>query len=249
MNRPKIICHMMASVDGRIVVQQWTTPSGTDKSNLVKSYGMIHTEVMAEAIIEGRKTVQEDFVHGMFEYEKHSPASEFITHKANHTSQRFFVVVDPQGKIFYEVNNIRGNDVITVLSEQVSDEYLSHLREKEISYLFAGSDGRDMEKMLEILKQDFYIETALLQGGGIINGAFLKAGLIDELSLMIYPGIDGLAGSAAVFDFFEESDRQYIKDQSLELTSCRSLDNGVVWLSYRIHTQTCLAKTDAETIN
>lgn len=234
MNRPKIICHMMASVDGRIVVQQWTAPSGTDKSNLVKSYGMIHTEVMAGAIIEGCKTVQEDFVHGVFDYKKYPAASEFETYKANHTSQRFFVVVDPQGKILYEENNIRGNDVIAVLSEQVSDGYLSHLREKGISYLFAGSDGRDLEKMLEILKGDFSIETVLLQGGGIINGAFLKAGLIDELSLMIYPGIDGLAGSAAVFDLFGERDRQYIKDQSFELVSCRSLDNGVVWLSYRI---------------
>lgn len=235
MNRPKVICHMMASVDGRIVVQQWTSPSGTDKGNLVKSYGMINTQLAAEAIIEGRKTVQEDFVHGTFNYEKYPAASEFKTHKANHTSQRFFVVVDPQGKILYEENNIRGNDVIAVLSEQVSDEYLSHLREKGISYLFAGNDGRDLQKMLEILKEDFSIQTALLQGGGIINGAFLKAGLIDELSLMIYPGIDGLASSAAVFDFFEKEDRRFLKDQSLELASCQSLDNGVVWLCYRIN--------------
>lgn len=235
MNRPKVICHMMASVDGRIVVQQWTSPSGTDKGSLVKSYGMINSEVTVGAIIEGRKTVQEDFVHGVFDYEKYSPASKFETYKSDHTSERFFVVVDPQGKIFYEENNIRGNDVIAVLSEQVSDEYLSHLREKGISYLFAGSDGKDLQKMLEVLKKDFSVETALLQGGGIINGAFLKAGLIDELSLMIYPGIDGLAGSAAVFDFFEKEDRRFLKYQSLELASCQSLDNGVVWLNYRIN--------------
>lgn len=86
-----------------------------------------------------------------------------------------------------------------------------------------------------MLKEDFSIETALLQGGGVINGAFLKAGLIDELSLMIYPGIDGLAGSPAVFDFFEKEDRRFLKDQSLELASCQSLDNGVVWLNYRIN--------------
>lgn len=235
MNRPKVICHMMASVDGRIVVQQWTAPSGTDKGNLVKSYGMINTQLAAEAIIEGRKTVQEDFVHGTFDYEKYPAASEFKTHKVSHTSERFFVVVDPQGKISYEENNIRENDVIAVLSEQVSDEYLSHLREKGVSYLFAGSDGRDLQKMLEVLKEDFSVETALLQGGGIINGAFLKAGMIDELSLMIYPGIDGLAGSASVFDFFEEEDRHFLTNQSLELVSCQPLDNGVVWLNYRLN--------------
>lgn len=234
MNRPYVICHMMMSTDGRIVIDNWTTPSGNEKNDLVKNYSLIHKEVVAEAIIEGRKTVQGDFVQTFFEYNKYPPAKDFKTHIATQASARYFVVVDPQGKIKYEENKIRGNDIICVLGEQVSDEYLTHLKEKGISYLFAGTEGRDMDKALQTLKEVLGIETLLLQGGGLINGSFLKAGLIDELSLMIYPGIDGLAGTPALFDYPDENEKGILKKQSLKLLSCKVLDNDVIWIKYKL---------------
>jgi 2,5-diamino-6-(ribosylamino)-4(3H)-pyrimidinone 5'-phosphate reductase len=39
-----------------------------------------------------------------------------------------------------------------------------------------------------------------IEGGGHINGAFLEADLVDELSLLIVPGIDGRHDIPAVFD-------------------------------------------------
>lgn len=234
MNRPKVICHMLSSVDGRIDVGRWTLPYDTEKSNLVKAYGNIHEKMDVQAIVEGRKTVQQDFVTGEFPYSDYSPAQTFETYIAPHTSQRFFVVVDPQGKIFYEQSQIRGNDIIVVLGEQVSDEYISHLKELGISHLFAGSDGRDLNIMLTTLKEEFAIDTLLLQGGGIINGSFLKAGLIDELSLMIYPGVDGLTLSPTLFDFTDDKNGIH-KNLSLKLTDCEIIDEAVVWLNYSVH--------------
>ena len=35
----------------------------------------------------------------------------------------------------------------------------------------------------------------LLEGGGGTNGAFLRAGLIDELSLILCPAVDGAKGA------------------------------------------------------
>jgi riboflavin biosynthesis pyrimidine reductase len=40
----------------------------------------------------------------------------------------------------------------------------------------------------------------LVEGGGGANGAFLRAGLIDEISLVICPAIDGANGAPSVFD-------------------------------------------------
>jgi len=40
----------------------------------------------------------------------------------------------------------------------------------------------------------------LLEGGGHINGAFLQAELVDEVSLLLVPGIDGRHEIPAVFD-------------------------------------------------
>jgi riboflavin biosynthesis pyrimidine reductase len=121
------------------------------------------------------------------------------------------------------------------LSEQVSDPYLEHLRERGISYFFAGVDGNDLVMALDVLGNEFGVTTALLEGGGFMNGTFLKAGLIDELSLMIYPGIDGLAGVASIFEYRGEEGELPAKGQALELTSVERMSDGVIWARYKFH--------------
>ena len=53
--------------------------------------------------------------------------------------------------------------------------------------------------MLEILNRTLGIEHLLLEGGGGSNGAFLRAGLIDEISLAICPAVDGAKGAPSIF--------------------------------------------------
>jgi riboflavin biosynthesis pyrimidine reductase len=43
-----------------------------------------------------------------------------------------------------------------------------------------------------------------VNGGGVTNGAFLRAGLIDEISLAIFPAVDGTKGSSSSFDSGED---------------------------------------------
>ncbi len=40
-----------------------------------------------------------------------------------------------------------------------------------------------------------------LRVGRPSNGAFLKAGLIDEISVLIHPAVDGLAGVQTIFEY------------------------------------------------
>ena len=65
----------------------------------------------------------------------------------------------------------------------------------------------------------------------------LAAGLIDELSLVIYPGIDGLASAPSIFEYLGGPDARPARGQSLELLSMDNLGHGVVWLRYRFHKQ------------
>lgn len=74
-----------------------------------------------------------------------------------------------------------------------------------------------------------------LQGGGLINGAMLAAGLISELSLVIYPGIDGHASDPSIFEYLGNADERHAAGQSLELLSSETAGNGIVWLRYRFH--------------
>jgi riboflavin biosynthesis pyrimidine reductase len=73
----------------------------------------------------------------------------------------------------------------------------------------------------------------LLEGGGTINGAFLKAGLVDETSLLVYPGIDGLAGVPSIFKYGGVGERP-AAGRSLRYLAAETLDGGMVWLHYRV---------------
>lgn len=78
------------------------------------------------------------------------------------------------------------------------------------------------------------MERLLLEGGGGANGAFLRAGLIDELSLIVCPVIDGATGAASVFDSSLAEAGHAAPLQAMTLEGIRPLEGGAVWLRYRL---------------
>ncbi|TBL73558.1 hypothetical protein EYY94_14435 [Obesumbacterium proteus] len=56
-----------------------------------------------------------------------------------------------------------------------------------------------MAKAMDVLGSDFGFTHLRLEGGGTINGTFLKAGLLDDLSLLIYPCINGFSSVSIYF--------------------------------------------------
>ena len=71
-----------------------------------------------------------------------------------------------------------------MLTEQVDPRYLAYLEEKEIAYFFAGEMEIDVPLALNILSTHLSPEFYVLEGGSIINGHFLRADCVDELSLV-----------------------------------------------------------------
>ncbi len=80
-----------------------------------------------------------------------------------------------------------------------SDAHLAGLREDSVSYIFAGAVKLDLALGLDILNHELGIKVLLLEGGGKSNGSFLRAGLIDEISLALCPAIDGARGGPHLF--------------------------------------------------
>jgi 5-amino-6-(5-phosphoribosylamino)uracil reductase len=144
------------------------------------------------------------------------------------------VAFDPKGKLHYGTDEVDGCHVVAVLGEQVPDAYLAELREDGVSYLFAGAQGQDLSHALEVLGERFGATTLLLEGGGVINGAFLEAGLIDEISLLVYPGIDGLAAAPSIFEAAGSPDVRPAAGLSLRPLGCEVLKGGLVWLHYAV---------------
>ena len=235
--RPKIICHMMSSVDGRLVTERWSPPAaGIDKGLVSRVYEEVAGRLSAQGWVVGRTSMAPiaEGAHG----DSPIPANNIgtgdrrTTFLGHRDGRDVAVAVDPSGKLRYGSNGTDNEHFVAVLGEGVSDAYLDELRSTGVSYLFAGPDGDDLASAMTTLTKDFGVDRLLLEGGGITNGTFLKGGLIDELSLLVFPGIDGLAGISSIFEYHGEADALPAAGKSLRLISSEVVDGGIVWLRY-----------------
>jgi riboflavin biosynthesis pyrimidine reductase len=105
------------------------------------------------------------------------------------------------------------------------------LREKGISYIVAGGLHVALDTAVSLLAAHFGIRTLLLEGGGHINGAFADAGLVDEVSLLLVPGIDGHKTVPAVFDGMSLSTQIAVP---LKLKSVERRKKDALWIRYDV---------------
>ena len=119
-----------------------------------------------------------------------------------------------------------------MLTETVSDAYLTGLRDDGVSYIFAGAQELDLGRALDILNRELGIKRLEVNGGGLTNGAFLRAGLIDEISLAIFPAVDGAKGAPCIFEAGEGAGAAPLR--AITLQSSEVLEGGAVWLRYRV---------------
>lgn len=155
-------------------------------------------------------------------------------HIGHRDSARLFITVDPDADILFTSDTLRGDNIVTVLGPNAADEYLEMLEKTGISYIVL-TDATDLRKAMETLHDRFGIKVISLQGGGIIDGAMLSAGLLDKLSLVVYPGIDGLTTAPSIFEYLGASDERPAQGQSLELLGVETRPHGLLWLRYRFH--------------
>lgn len=231
----RIICHMMSSVDGRLLDGRWTDPyDGTSRTELLKIYSMIGRELRTDAWMFGKNTVKAMFPD-RFDIAGREITSETPTvYTGGRQSERMFIVADPEGDIRFTLSTIRGDNILVILGRNVTLEYLDFLRGMQISYVVID-DAMDLRAGFEVVAREFGIGSVSVQGGGILNGALLHDGLIDELSLVVYPGIDGLSGVPSIFEYIGRETDYPANGQGLRLLSVEQREHGVVWLRYEFH--------------
>ena len=226
--KPHVICHMVASVDGRILSSRWR-PKGAGGAGL---FERLHDELAGDAWLVGRVTGQE-FAKAEAYPDRADRTYPRDAWFARRDAAAYGIVLDAQGKIAWGRSDIGGDPIVVVLTEQVSDAHLAGLRGDGISYIFAGKRTLDLRQALEILDRELGIKRLLLEGGGGANGAFLRAGLVDEVSLAIVPAIDGAKGAPSVFDSGDD-DAGKAPLRSMTLVQSTVLDGGAVWLRYTL---------------
>jgi 2,5-diamino-6-(ribosylamino)-4(3H)-pyrimidinone 5'-phosphate reductase len=236
--RPRVICHMAASLDGRIVVSGW---SPAVASAVRRQYEEVHASYEPDGWICGRVTM-EPFAGGLrSETEVAREDAGGVArddYRAPGNFESFAFAIDASGRLAWETNDIDGDHVVAILSERVSDEYLAFLRARGVSYLLAGErdpsaasgQGVDLPLAMEKIGARFGVKTLMLEGGGRINGAMLAAGLVDEVSALVAPVVDGRVGTPSLFDLGGDGPAPH----RLALEHVEQRADDVLWLRYRV---------------
>jgi 2,5-diamino-6-(ribosylamino)-4(3H)-pyrimidinone 5'-phosphate reductase len=226
--RPRVICHMMASLDGRILTDGWPL---SDEGR--GQYEAVHTGYAPDGWLCGRVTMEQHFAQrtrsadAVAREHRGGPREDFVA-TGEHDS--FAFAVDTRGQLEWDTSDIDGDHVVAILSERVSDEYLGALRERGVSYLLAGAREVDLALALEKIGARFPVRTLMLEGGGRINGSMLREGLVDEVSVLVAPLVDGRIGTPALFDV----DGEDVAPHRLALESVERRADDVLWLRYRV---------------
>ena len=226
MNRPYIICHMVTSIDGKVTGDFLYRPECEKPTDV---YYEINRDLKCNGFICGRVTMEQSFTNGWYpKLDKYKPIGikmDYIL-DAEDLSGFYAVAFDPKGKLGWESDKIQDEDsgydkaqIIEVVTEQVDDRYLAYLQSENIPYIFAGETDIDVNLALFKLRHIFGIDMLLLEGGSIINGSFLRADVIDELSLVVAPVIA------------DEKDKSLFTDSELadfELSKVSQIDDVVI---------------------
>lgn len=230
MNSPYIICHMTTSLDGKVTGDFLSMPACEAATEV---YYEQNRGYHADAFACGRITMEGSFTGGWYpDLTAYAgvkiPREDYVADPA----ARFFAVAfDRHGRLGWQGPRIVDEDpgygdahIVEVLCQDTPDAYLAYLREIGVSYLFAGETELDLPLALAKLHDLFGIRKLLLEGGSILNGAFQRADVIDELSLVVAPVVAAAEDKPLFMDSVMSE---------FTLSQVQTWEHGVIWLHYR----------------
>lgn len=235
MERPYIICHMVTTLDGKVTGDFLFAPECAAATEV---YYQLNRDYKADAFACGRVTMEGSFTGGYYpdlsEYPEAAGYRWKMDSIPDNLSGFYAVAFDPHGRLGWKSDRIQDPDgdpgydkaqIIEIVTEQVDARYLGYLEQMGIAYLFAGETEIDIPLALLKLRRFFGIQTLLLEGGSILNGAFQRCGVVDELSLVVAPMVAKAEGKPLFMDSAMASFR---------LQEVKNTD-GAVWMHYKHH--------------
>lgn len=228
--KPHVLCHMIASLDGSLHPSRCTTSPDGSRAEWSEIYEQVHRAFEADAWLIGRVTMAE-----MSKAGAHAPAHPGAVERPQHFAVRdadgYAIALDPSGKLHFAKPQVNGDHVVVLLGRDVPDSHLAELAADGVSYIVAEAADIDLAATLDILARELDIRHLLLEGGATVNGAFFAAGLVDELSLLVAPIVEGRVGVQSFIEFGEQG---LAGKAQFSLKSCETLAHGLVHLRYAV---------------
>jgi 2,5-diamino-6-(ribosylamino)-4(3H)-pyrimidinone 5'-phosphate reductase len=216
---PKIVLHNEVSLDGRM---DWITPDLGQYYELAGTWS-------ADAILAGSETI----LKAPDQKQDSEVTKPDVGEPRDDSFLPLLVVPDSQGRIrnwdFWRTQPF-WRDVVVLCSQATPNTYLEYLKGHSIDYITAGENQVDLPPALEELATRYGIKLMRVDSGGTLNGVLLRAGLVDEISLLIDPC---LVGGSSARSFYRAPDLSRPEDLiPLKLVHYEEVKGGVLWLRY-----------------
>lgn len=261
MNRPKVVVLNSASVDGRLAVSpEKLLLYGDERWQAIESWGPIAPEESVFARLKTLHVPQATLEgSGSFVLASHAPeplppsvgdpTPLYVDHLpeerlADPEHRGWFIVVDGRGRgrNWITDGSTFGPDwagwhLLLFVGHHTPPNYLAYLRNTQIPYLVAGTGPVDLGFALEKLHTKLGVECVLSTAGGQLNGALLRAGLVDEINVEFLPAVIGGTETPSLYNAPSLTADEW--PVRLNLISCQ-VQAGRVWLRYRV----CVSRED-----
>lgn len=217
-----VVVHNAVSVDGRI---DGFVPDVALYYDLARAWDVGAHLVGSDTLVEGEATARDVPESGA------DPTYE-AADEGEWDEPPLLVVTDSRGRVS-GWERIRDSpywrDVLVLCSEATPEEYLATLDETAIPYLVTGVDHVDLGAAMDALA-DRNVETVLVDSGGTLSGALLRAGLVDEVSVLVHPTLVGGTSARSFVRGPDPTDGS----TDLEVIDIERPAEEVVWLRYAV---------------
>lgn len=218
---PKVIVHNEVSVDGRI---DWLCTHEDVYYGLLSAWNEDATLSGIETLFDPRTGVTRE--------EKKVASAPNVDPD---DGRPLLVVTDSRGRgynwqFFREWPYFR--DIVILVSEKTPEKYIRYLEDRYVKYIVSGDDRVDLRGALIALNEEYGVKVVRTDSGGSLNGALLRAGLVNEVSLLVNPS---LVGGTTPKSFIRAPDLESSEGViELELIGVERLKHDIVWLRYRV---------------
>jgi 2,5-diamino-6-(ribosylamino)-4(3H)-pyrimidinone 5'-phosphate reductase len=216
--KPYVVLHNAVSADGRI--------TGFEADQAL--YYSLASAWHEDATLVGSGTFLA--VPGPFPEEDHhafEPPFEIGT-----DTRPLLVVPDSRGRIrfwHYLKSLPFWREGIALCTGATPPEHRAYLEERHIRVIDAGEDRVDFARALAVLRSEFSVRTIRVDSGGTLNGVLLRAGLVDEISIVVSPCLAG-GNPGGIFREPASPAGPIV----LELMEAKAIEKDHVWIRYRV---------------
>jgi 2,5-diamino-6-(ribosylamino)-4(3H)-pyrimidinone 5'-phosphate reductase len=211
--RPRVVVSVIATADGRVTLsraerlldagpnRRWNAAWPPDTGELLaQRSAAIEQRHHPTVVLEGSGTFVADDQGPLELPGTNTPAEELWEDFLPHHSPRWFAVVDGRGRVPWTHKGDAETSLLVITSRSTPLPYLAHLRGERIPYLVAGVDRVDLRAALVRIRRRLGAECVVSDAGGGLNGALLRAGLIDELHVITVPALVGGLDTPSIMD-------------------------------------------------